>query len=287
MTNRSLQSDLPARLDASHERTLDGVREGRVGHEALVGLADLEAFFALNLDPMPIDPVGHLRDGYAKTRPYLEHLTRHDPAWIVPVGARDGYVYPLTPRKILRRVLDHTLDHFDQIDQWTDWRDHGPVPTPRDGWAPASVTFAEDTFPLAEDELAAWLWRIDRAVALLLHRAAGLTRAQLDWQPPEGWTLHRTLVWLRGMAGRGAPRGPRNPLPRGPPPPSRPTRAAPRGTAAAEHLVLREFRARVHARGCDGSGPGRRGRSARHRCTGTGRVRGLRFRSAATAKRDR
>jgi hypothetical protein len=200
----SVDLDWPARLDASHERTLSDVHAGKVAPEALIGLADLEAFFALNLDPMPVDPVAHLRAGYAKTRPYLEHLTRHDPARIVPIGARDGYVYPMTPRKILRRVLDHTLDHFDQVDQWTDWHERGLVPVPSDGWAPAAVTFAEDTFPLTEDELAAWLWRIDRAVALLIHRAAGLTQAQLRWQPPEGWALHRTLHHVARWYGYAA-----------------------------------------------------------------------------------
>jgi hypothetical protein len=204
MASTSVQPEWLARLDASHERTLAGVHAGEVEREALVSLADLEAFFALNLDPMPIDPVAHLRVGYAKTRPYLEHLIRHDPARVVPVGARDGYVYPMTPRKILRRVLDHTLDHFDQIDQWTDWQDHGPVPAPADGWAPSAVTFAEDTFPHTADELSAWLWRIDRAVALLIHRAAGLTQAQLRWQPPEGWTLHRTLHHVARWYGYAA-----------------------------------------------------------------------------------
>ncbi len=204
MTKTAGHTDWLAHLDESHARTLAAVRAGNVDDAALISLADLEAFAALNLDPMPTDPVAHLRAGYAKTRPYLEHLTRHDPARIVPISGRDGYVYPMTPRKILRRVLDHTLDHHNQIDQWIDWQDHGTVPTPTDGWAPSAVTFAEDRFPLTEGELAAWLWRIDRAVALLIHRAAGLSRAQREWQPPDGWTLHRVLHHVARWYGYAA-----------------------------------------------------------------------------------
>jgi hypothetical protein len=36
---------------------------------ALCALADLEAFAVLNLDPMPVDPIAHLRAGLVKTWP--------------------------------------------------------------------------------------------------------------------------------------------------------------------------------------------------------------------------
>jgi hypothetical protein len=187
-------SEWLTQLGDAHAQTLIRAHAGKIEGATLSSLADLEGRFALDLDPMPTDPVMHLRVGYAKTRPYLERLTQHDPAHIVCIGERDGYVYPMTPRKILRRVLDHALDHFNQIDQWIDWQEHGTVPTPTDGWAPSAVTFDEDTFPLTDAELSAWLWRIDRTLALLIHRAAGLTKERLDWQPPnDGWTLHRVL----------------------------------------------------------------------------------------------
>jgi hypothetical protein len=205
MANAPMQPEWLTHIDESHARTMAIVRAGNMERAALVSLADLQAFAALNLDPMPTGPVAHLRVGYAKTRPYLAHLTRYDPARIVPIGERDGYVYPMTPRKILRRVLDHTLDHFNQIDQWIDWQDHGIVPTPTDGWAPSAVTFAEDMFPLTDAELSAWLWRIDRAITLLIHRAAALTQAQLRWQPPDGgWTLHRVLHHVARWYGYAA-----------------------------------------------------------------------------------
>src|SRR5215470_14426236 len=108
-------------LDKSRARTLTVVRDGTADPAALSALADVEAFAALNLDPMPVDPVAHLRVGRAKTRPYLERLMLHDSRRAVPITERDGYVYPMTPRKILRRVLDHTLDHHNQLKQWLDW----------------------------------------------------------------------------------------------------------------------------------------------------------------------
>lgn len=179
-------------LSASRGRTLASV--STIEPATLVSLADLEAFGALNLEPMPADPLQHLQRGFAKTRPYLERLARHDAARTQNISERDGYVYPMTPRKILRRVLDHTLDHMNQIDQWLDWQSDGVAPQPTDGWAPSGITFDEDHVPLTEEELAAWLWRIDRAISLLIHRASQLTRAQLMWQPPDGsWTLHRVL----------------------------------------------------------------------------------------------
>ena len=181
-----------AELTASRDRTLTSA--SRSDPAALVSLADLEGFGALNLEPMPTDPLRHLHVGFAKTRPYLERLTQHDATRTRDISERDGYVYPMTPRKILRRVLDHTLDHMNQLEQWIDWQSDGVAPQPTDGWAPSGTTFDEDHVPLSEVELAAWLWRIDRAVDLLIHRAAQLTQSQIMWQPPDGsWTLHRVL----------------------------------------------------------------------------------------------
>ena len=104
----------------------------------------------------------------------------------------DPYTY--TPRKPLRRVLDHALDHLNQIDQWRRWRQDGVVPTPTDGWAPSTVTLPEDRLPLTAIDLDAWLWRIDQAMLLLTERAASLGEDELDWLPPDGgWPLRRVL----------------------------------------------------------------------------------------------
>jgi len=205
MTSPATEMQWLTALDEAHAHTLARAGDGSIDRAALSSLADLEAFAALNLTPVPTDPVAHLDVGYAKTRGYLEHLTQYDPSRIVSISARDGYVYPLTPRKILRRVMDHALDHLNQVEQWVGWQDRGVVPTPTDGWAPADVTFDEDTLPVTESELSAWLWRIDRIMGLLIDRAARLTQTQLDWQPPDGgWTLERVLHHVARWYGYAA-----------------------------------------------------------------------------------
>jgi hypothetical protein len=70
-------------------------------------------------------------------------------------------------------VLDHTLGHPNQIDQWLVWRNEVLVPTPTDGWVPSTVTLPDDRLPLTQPDLDAWLWRIDQAARLLIQRAAG------------------------------------------------------------------------------------------------------------------
>lgn len=183
-----------ARLEKSREQILATARAHRLDPGALRRLADVAARTALAVDPMPIDPVAHLRAAHAQARPSLLRLARHDPTQSVVVN-QEGYSY--TPRKVLRRVLDHALDHLHQIDQWLVWQRDGVAPVPADGWAGSTVTLDEDRAPLSAPELAAWLWRIDLAVELVVHRAGTLTPARLDWAPPDGgWTLREVLHHL-------------------------------------------------------------------------------------------
>jgi hypothetical protein len=171
---------------------------------------------AWTLAPAHQDPVRHLEAAHAQARSHLARLTAHDPSREVPAAmtnevfsrltdARPAPLtaprgvgrYTYTPRKALRRVLDHALDHLNQIDQWLAWQRHGVVPTPTDGWVPSTVTLPDDRLPLAPADLDAWLWRIDQATRLVVQRAAGLTEAELDWLPPDGgWPLRRVLHHL-------------------------------------------------------------------------------------------
>ena len=167
------------------------------------------------MTPAPRDPARHVREAHARARQHLVRLAAHDPAREVPAfmtnelfsrltdarpapltAARvTGYTY--TPRKVLRRVLDHALDHLNQIDQWLAWQRRGIVPTPTDGWVPSTVTLPDDRLPLAGADLDAWLWRIDQAARLVQQRAEELTHAELDWLPPGGgWPLRRVLHHL-------------------------------------------------------------------------------------------
>lgn len=168
------------------------------------------------LSPAPRDPVRHFREAHAQARKHLARLTVHDasremPSFMTnelfsrltdappkPLTAPAGVGrYTYTPRKALRRVHDHALDHLNQIDQWLVWQRDGLVPTPTDGWVGSSVTLPGDLLPLSSSDLDAWLWRIDQAARLVGQRAGELSEAELDWQPPDGgWPLRRVLHHL-------------------------------------------------------------------------------------------
>jgi hypothetical protein len=156
---------------------------------ALTKIANTIAEMSLLLDPMPLDPAAHVRAAHAWTLPHLLRLPSYDPTRLVSVGD-----YSYTPRKTLRRVLDHAIDHLNQLDQWLLWQTQGVVPTPTDGWVGSATTLEDDTLPITESDLQAWLWRINLVIELLATQAARLTEAQLDWKPPnEGWTLRQIL----------------------------------------------------------------------------------------------
>ena len=177
----------------SRAHVLNQARAGAVDSAMLRSVADAEAALALALHPMPEDVVEHTRAAYAYVHPYLERLLKHDPAQEVSVDATHRY----TPRKVLRRVLDHALDHLNQIEQWLLWQQQGIVPHPTDGWADSATTLEEDQLPLTEADLKTWLWRIDLVVELVATRASQLSRQQLDWVPPDGgWSLRRMLHHL-------------------------------------------------------------------------------------------
>ena len=200
-------------LDASRDRLLKTAANDGI---VLAHATATRAVAAWTLAPAPQDPARHVETAHAQARRHLVRLTRHDPAREVlavmtdelffrltdarpaPLTAPAGvtrFVY--TPRKALRRVLDHALDHLSQIDQWLAWQHHGVVPTPTDGWAPSTVTLPDDRLPLAPADLDAWLWRIDQATRLVVRRAEQLSLAELDWLPPDGgWPLRRVLHHL-------------------------------------------------------------------------------------------
>jgi len=200
-------------LATSRVQILKTIADGGIvlAHAAAARMVGVHA-----LAPAPRDPARHLGVAHTQARRHLVGLTAHDPARPVqsfmtaelfprltaarpaPLTAPAGVGrYTYTPRKVLRRVLDHALDHLNQIDQWLAWQRDGVVPTPTDGWVPSTVTLPDDVLPLAPADLDAWLWRIDQAARLVEQRAAGLSEAQLDWCPPDGgWPLRRVLHHL-------------------------------------------------------------------------------------------
>jgi hypothetical protein len=200
-------------LDASRDRVLKTAADGGI---VLAHATAARAVGAWTLAPAPRDPARHVEAAHEQARRHLARLTRHDPARDVPAVMTDELFsrltdarpapltapagvgrYTYTPRKSLRRVLDHALDHLNQIDQWVAWQRHGVAPTPTDGWVPSTVTLPDDRLPLAPADLDAWLWRIDQATRLVVQRAAALTEDELDWLPPDGgWPLRRVLHHL-------------------------------------------------------------------------------------------
>ena len=195
---------------------LSAARTGR-HREALLAHATAGRIVAAwTLDLAPRDPATHVEATHARTRRHLERLLEKpagsevrspmtsqlytrltqpaDPSRRTRIDYTVVESYTYTPRKPLRRVLDHALDHLNQIDQWQQWRRDGVVPTPTDGWVPSTVTLPEDRLPLTAADLDAWLWRIDQAMRLLVQRAAALGEEELDWLPPDGgWPLRRVL----------------------------------------------------------------------------------------------
>ena len=203
-------------LERSRDRLLAAARSGRHGPAVLAHAAAGRVVAAWTLDPAPRAPAVHLERTHETGRRHLRRLLDQPSAAEVrspmtcqlfdrltqPADSstrrRIDYTvveaYTYTPRKPLRRVLDHALDHLNQIEQWERWRRDGVVPTPTDGWAPSTVTLPEDRLPLTAADLDAWLWRIDQAMRLLTQRAAALGADELDWPPPDGgWPLRRVL----------------------------------------------------------------------------------------------
>jgi DinB family protein len=203
-------------LEASRDRVLAAARTGRHGAAILAHATAGRVVAGWTLDPAPIDPAVHLEQTHARGRRHLRRLLEQrpdaevrspmtnqlydrltqpaDPTRRTPIDYTSVESYTYTPRKPLRRVLDHALDHLNQIDQWQLWRRDGVVPTPTDGWVPSTVTLPEDRLPLTAADLDAWLWRVDQAMRLLTQRVASLGRDDLDWQPPDGgWTLRRVV----------------------------------------------------------------------------------------------
>jgi len=203
-------------LAASRDRVLAATGAGRYRAALLAHATAGRIVAAWTLDPAPRDPATHLEATHARCRRHLQRLVEKpagdeirspmtnqlytrltqptDPARHTRVDYTVVESYTYTPRKPLRRVLDHTLDHLNQIEQWQRWRRDGVVPTPTDGWVPSTVTLPGDRLPLTASDLDAWLWRIDLAMSLLIQRAARLGEEELDWQPPDGgWALRRVL----------------------------------------------------------------------------------------------
>jgi hypothetical protein len=186
-------SDFLARCDASAGRVAEIA--GQMPPNTVTALADLRAMFATDLIRRPAEMTGYLEVAHAELMTALRGAAQHDAGRVVRIRAEDGFDYSMTPRKALRRELDHAIDHLNQIDQWTAWHDHGTAPVPTDGWAGSDSVIGDDREPIQRADLDAWLWRIDITWQILVRRSASLPAELLDWTPPEAdaWTLRQVL----------------------------------------------------------------------------------------------
>jgi hypothetical protein len=165
-------------------------------YTAIRHLTDTLVDLVRSLAPVPKDPAAHLQAAHQQARPYLGRLLLFDPAAEVVVNENN---YSYTPRKVLRRVLDHNIDHLNHIEQTLLWQQGNFTPTPADGWVPSTVNLSDDFMPLSEVELKAWLWRIDITVQTTALRLSRLTEAQLHWSPPDsGWSIFTIVHHLAG-----------------------------------------------------------------------------------------
>src|SRR5881392_4413175 len=127
-------------LARSPDRLLAAARTGRHGAAVLAHAAAGRMVAAWTLDPASIDPVAHLEQTHARGRRHLRRLLDQpagaevrspmtnqlfdrltqpaDPSKRKKIDYMSVTSYTYTPRKPLRRVLDHALDHLNQIDQW-------------------------------------------------------------------------------------------------------------------------------------------------------------------------
>src|SRR4051812_24980939 len=80
---------------------------GTLDDDLLTSLADLKAVFAHDLRPRPVTPLAYLEQARFEVMGQLRGLAEHNAARVVHIRSEDGYDYAMTPRKALRRELDH------------------------------------------------------------------------------------------------------------------------------------------------------------------------------------
>ena len=186
-------SDWLPLVTASAARVRAAATAGHLDPDLLTSLADVQAMFAHDLRPRPLATLAYLEQARDDVIAHVRRIRQYDPARIVHIRSEDGWDYAMTPRKALRRELDHVLDHLNQVEQWLAWQQAGIVPTPTDGWAPSDPMLSDDLLPIAEDEHAAWLWRLDMGWHLLIQRVGQLSDAQQLVSPARRPRLRRLL----------------------------------------------------------------------------------------------
>jgi hypothetical protein len=153
-------------LEVSRDRLLAAAPGGKHAVAILAHATAGRIVAAWTLDPAASDPATHVERTHMRCRRHLRRLLDQpanaevvspmtnqlfdrltqpaDPSKRKNIDYTSITSYTYTPRKPLRRVLDHALDHLNPIDQWQRWRHDDVVPVPTDGWVPSTVTLPED-----------------------------------------------------------------------------------------------------------------------------------------------
>jgi hypothetical protein len=105
----------------------------------------------------------------------------------------DDRVY--TPHKAVRRVSDHLLDHFAEMEARL--AGHEAIP---DHWHASASTTPADLAPFTEQDLDEARSRLARLAQIWTDRLNALTPDQLDHSPGKGWTFRQLAFHMDGSS---------------------------------------------------------------------------------------
>ncbi|MFJ9772652.1 hypothetical protein ACIRVF_15635 [Kitasatospora sp. NPDC101157] len=110
-------------------------------------------------------------------------------AWDGRPFRADGRTY--TPHKAIRRVTDHLLDHWAELEARL-----AGEPAPADHWHASNVTTPADLVPFTTADLDEARSRLTRLGRIWSLRVAALPEPQLDDSPGTGWSFRHIVCHL-------------------------------------------------------------------------------------------
>ncbi|MGW2374375.1 hypothetical protein [Kitasatospora sp. NPDC001683] len=125
----------------------------------------------------------------------IDHVLALADTWTAwdgrPIVNADGRTY--TPHKALRRVTDHLIDHWAELEA----RLAGEPPA-ADHWHASEVTTPADLVPFTAADLDEARSRLTRLGRIWAQRVAALPERQLDDSPGKGWSFRQIVCHLAG-----------------------------------------------------------------------------------------
>jgi hypothetical protein len=135
------------------------------------------------------------------------------PAWDGRPFLAEGGGRVFTPNKAIRRLADHLLDHYAEVQALL----AGRAPE-RDGWLGSQVTLASDLTPFTEGDLNEASERLRRLARIWVTALADVSSEEWDCPRDPNWTLreiveHVASTWYAEQVGNIGSPGPGNPGP--------------------------------------------------------------------------